>query len=65
MLLILFISTIIVLLVSTSSSAPSKAAAGWNDLPWDFEGAETNVKVTGTLPSWLEGSLYRYVLSIF
>ena len=50
---------ILSILILSTRSAPSKAAAGWNDLDWDFEGHEDNLKVSGTIPSFLKGSLYR------
>ena len=57
-------SSVFLLLVSAllsiaASYAPSKAAAGWNDLAWDFGAKEMDVKVVGNIPSWLNGSLFR------
>eukprot|EP01084_Bolivina_argentea_P010058 18762_1 len=56
---IAFMFLAIVECIFSASTAPSKASAGWMDLRWDFSGSETDLSTTGTIPPWLNGSLYR------
>ena len=44
---------------SAASAAVSPMAIGFEDLPWRFNASNVPLHVTGSIPSWVDGHLYR------